>query len=379
MTAPSDQYGGLGPVFNNTSCAGCHINDGRGRPAESGRPSNSMIVRIGLPGNGPDAPEPVPGFGRQFQDRSIIGVEAEGSIDVVYQDTVSTLADGTQVGLRRPIYTVRNSYTPFPAASVLSPRIAPPIVGMGLLEAVSDADLSRLEDEFDSDGDGISGRSNSVVDSRGARRVGRFGWKGAAPDLRHQTAGAFNEDMGITSSLFPYESCHSQPQGSASAGAIEVGDGMLELIVDYMRTLGVPARRRATSPPVARGETVFLDVGCASCHLPKMNTTVSELALLNGQEFYPYTDLLLHDMGDQLSDGRGEGEATGREWRTAPLWGIGLTRIVSGHTSFLHDGRARTLLEAILWHGGEGAASRDRVSQLPASDRAALISFLESL
>lgn len=386
VTAPAPRFGGLGPVFNNTSCVACHVGDGRGRAlaagASGGRVTGTTLFRISMPGGSPfEAPRPVPGFGRQLQDRAVLGVAGEARVDVAYTERAERLADGTEVRLRVPTYSASGAYAAFPGDALISPRTAPPVFGLGLLEAVSEADVLARADENDADGDGISGRPNYAIDPRtGARSLGRFGWKASAVDLIAQTAGAYNEDMGITSALLPAESCHGQQQETAAQGGDpEVDAATVEAVAHYMRTLGVPARRDAGDERVRRGERLFAEAQCAACHTPAMRAGASPLALLSGQRFAPYTDLLLHDMGPELADNRPDFAATGAEWRTPPLWGIGLTGVVSGHTEFLHDGRARSMLEAIMWHGGEATRARELVRALSAADRGALLAFLASL
>jgi CxxC motif-containing protein (DUF1111 family) len=266
---------------------------------------------------------------------------------------------------------------------LISPRIAPAVFGVGLLEGVPAAAIEAAADPDDEDGDGISGRVNHVLDPvTGERVLGRFGWKANVPSVRAQNAGAFAGDIGITSTVFPRQSCTpAQAECSAqpTGGDPEVDDAKLDQVTFYTRTLAVPARRAVAQAATRDGQRTFDELGCASCHTPEQRTGASDVAALSEQVIRPYTDLLLHDMGAGLGDGRPDGEATGREWRTPPLWGIGLVETVNGHTRFLHDGRARNLLEAILWHGGEAAESRDRFAQLSADDRADLLAFLESL
>jgi CxxC motif-containing protein (DUF1111 family) len=270
---------------------------------------------------------------------------------------------------------------------LFSPRVAPAVFGLGLLAAVPAEALEALADPDDVDGDGISGRVNHVWDAQAqAPAIGRFGWKANQPNLLQQTAGAFLGDMGITSSLFPagecaaaQEQCLVQPSGGED-GAPELSDSLLASVVHYMHTLAVPARRRVDDLEVLEGKRLFMDSGCAECHVPKLETGALEgFAELSGQVIRPYTDLLLHDMGDDLGDGRPDFEATGNEWRTPPLWGIGLVHTVNRHDYLLHDGRARGVLEAVLWHGGEAEAARDAVLALSETDRRRLVAFLESL
>ncbi|HVZ39583.1 MAG TPA: di-heme oxidoredictase family protein [Candidatus Kapabacteria bacterium] len=372
---------GLGPVYNNTSCRGCHVADGRGTPPEPGEQLASMLFRVSIPSSEPNsAPNPVPGFGGQLQQRSIAGVAPEGSVQISYAERPGQFADGTPYSLRVPTYVITNTYIPLPPNVMLSPRVAPVVFGLGLLEAVPESTILSFADENDANGDGISGRPNYVTDViKGGRSLGRFGHKANTPSLLQQSAGAYNQDMGITSYLFPEESCYGQPQVAKSTGKVEVDSVTLNAAAFYCQTLGVPARRNVNDPTVLQGEQVFKDAKCASCHIPSMRTSSHPIAELSNQLIHPYTDLLIHDMGQDLADGRPDFYASGSEWRTAPLWGIGLTALASGHTNFLHDGRARNLIEAIMWHGGEAQQSREYVRQLDKSKRDALVKFLESL
>jgi CxxC motif-containing protein (DUF1111 family) len=221
--------------------------------------------------------------------------------------------------------------------------------------------------------------ANRVWDSGEADGIGRFGWKAGAPNVVQQTAGAYNGDMGVTSAMFPAESCEGD-RPECAAHAPEVSDDVVLAVARYMQTLGVPARRNLDDAQATQGEAVFYQVGCAACHTPTVVTgTLAGVPSVGYQTIHPYTDLLLHDMGPDLADGRPDFQANGREWRTPPLWGIGLVQTVNGHSNFLHDGRARGLMEAVLWHGGEAKKSRDAVLGLSSSARAALIKFLESL
>ncbi len=382
VTSPATVNGGLGPVYNNTSCASCHVRDGRGRPPGPGEVMASMLFRVSIPGQAADGgPLAVPGFGLQLQERGIFGVEPEAAIVIQYTDSIGRFADGTTYRLRVPRYIAHRSYRPLPADMMISPRVASPVFGLGLLEAVPEAGILALADEADRDGDGISGRANQVWDATAGRWVlGRFGWKANVPTLLQQTAAAYNNDMGITSSMFPVESCHGQPQGEGYEGEPEISDGVLRATAYYTQTLGVPARRNVRNPDVRRGEALFREANCSGCHRPLLLTGMLEgVPEVSGQRIAPYTDLLLHDMGAALADERPDYLASGSEWRTPPLWGIGLTQVVSGHTYFLHDGRAQSLLEAIMWHGGEAERSREFFRKLSRSDRDAVIAFLQSL
>ena len=383
--ASVDRFDGLGPLFNRVSCSACHVRDGRGRPPRSpDEPMMSMLVRLSVPGVSEDGgPRPHPVYGGQFQDRAIPGVAPEGRCRVTYEEISGSFPDGEPYSLRVPRYEMADlKYGGLGGEILYSPRVANAVFGLGLLEAVPDETLLGLADPDDRDGDGISGRVNRVWDVASQRvAIGRFGWKANQPTLRQQAAGAFNGDIGITTSLFPREGHTSAQEISAqNGGAPEVTDEDMDKLVFYLRTLAVPARRNVEEPVVQHGQRLFGQIGCARCHVPSMMTGAdAPLPQLSSQQIAPYTDLLLHDMGEGLADGRPDYEATGREWRTPPLWGLGLMQTVNGHTDLLHDGRARDALEAILWHGGEGQASRESFMQLPPADRQALLKFLESL
>jgi CxxC motif-containing protein (DUF1111 family) len=265
----------------------------------------------------------------------------------------------------------------------VSPRLAPQLAGVGLLEAVPEETIVSMSDPDDGDGDGISGRPNRVTDLRtGETVLGRFGWKAGVATVEQQVAAAFNGDIGITSSVLPDEHCgDAQPECAAApnGGTPELDDLKLERISFYTRTLAVPARRDVEDPLIRQGANVFDRIGCTGCHAPTLTTVSSEIDQLDDQVIHPYTDLLLHDMGEGLADGRPDGLATGSEWRTPPLWGLGLLETVSGEARYLHDGRARSLREAIMWHEGEASAARDAYTVLSHDDLAALEAFLASL
>lgn len=382
VSAPAPVRPGLGPVFNSVSCVSCHVADGRGKPPGPNEQLLSMLFRISIPGQDPHGgPNPVPGFGGQLQQRSIVTTFAEASVDIQYTEQTYYFTDGTPYQLRVPTYTIQNPYIPLPGGVMLSPRVAPPVFGLGLLEAVSEADILRYADEYDSDGNGISGRPNRVWDAVKKETVlGRFGWKCGAPNLLQQSAGAYNEDMGITNFIFPVESSYGQLQYDQLDDETEVSDSLLYAASFYVRTLAVPGRRDAEDADVLRGRQLFQSAGCASCHVPRYRTrTDVSFPQISGQVIFPYSDMLLHDMGPGLSDNRPDFLATGNEWRTPPLWGIGLTGVVNGHQNFLHDGRARSLSEAILWHGGEAENAKERFRSMNAAERQDLLRFLESL
>ncbi len=385
---------GLGPLFNTNACQGCHIKDGRGHPPT---PDDvNAVVRLSIP----DAPAyakvieqlgvvPEPVYGGQFQDMSVPGVAPEGKVRVDYTAVPVRFKDGTEVELRKPSLNITQlGYGPMHPDTRFSARVAPPMIGLGLLEAIpEEAILANAEAQAKAN-KGISGRPNRVWDDALQKTVlGRFGWKAGQPNLNQQNVHAFSGDMGLTTSLRPLDdctdaqtACKQAPSGNGPDGEPEVSDNILRLVLFYSRNLAVPARRDVNAPEVLAGKTLFYQAGCQSCHTPKYTTAAnaSEPELAN-QVIRPYSDLLLHDMGDGLADNRSEFQASGREWRTPPLWGIGLTQAVSGHTQFLHDGRARNLLEAVLWHGGEATAAQQQVLSFNAEQRAALLAFLNSL
>ncbi|RJF87991.1 thiol oxidoreductase [Oleomonas cavernae] len=388
---------GLGPLYNARSCQSCHLKDGRGVVPAPGQPAVSLFLRLSVPPRTPaeeallragevnELPEPT--YGIQLQNFAVTGIAPEGRMTVAYQEVPITLGDGEIVSLRRPSYGVAAlQYGPMAPDVMLSPRVAPPMIGLGLLEAIPAEAILAHADPDDRDGDGISGRPNRVGPER---RLGRFGWKAGQPDVALQTAHAFAGDLGLSTPLvgrshgdcMPAQAqCLAAATGDDPAAGIEVTTPMFDLAVFYARNLAVPARRGAGDAQVLAGKKLFYEIGCISCHVPKFVTARDDAAPEQSfQLIWPYSDLLLHDMGDGLADNRPEGAANGREWRTPPLWAIGLTAQVSGRTEFLHDGRARSLLEAILWHGGEGQRSRDAVVGLSRAQRESLIDFLNSL
>jgi len=398
-TASSD---GLGPLFNARSCQRCHLKDGRGHPPAAGERAVSMFLRLSIPPQDEAdrralaehrmAVIPEPTYGGQLQNFSVQGLLAEGEMTIDYKEVPVQLADGTVVNLRKPTYGIEKlNYGPLHPEAMLSPRVAPPMIGMGLIEAIPEEDILANADPDDSDGDGISGRPNRVwSDEHGRVMLGRFGWKAGQPTVAQQSASAFRGDIGISTPLYPapygdctaaQTDCRSAPHGGAGeTDTIEAPDEMFQALVFYSRNLAVPARRDVDDPQVLDGKRLFYEAGCAACHTPKFVTRRDSIGPEQSfQLIWPYSDFLLHDMGEGLADGRPEGEASGREWRTPPLWGIGLTETVSGHTLFLHDGRARNLLEAILWHGGEAEAAKQRVVEMTKAERDALLAFLNSL
>ncbi len=406
---------GLGPVFNARSCLVCHINGGRGEvPSGPEQPIFSALLRLSLPGvDSKTGAIPEPMYGNQLQPQSTslasqLGLAldaanahlnqppAEGQVAIHWQDKVFTYPDGEQRTLRYPEIRLHTlGYGAMHADVQMSLRNSPPLHGMGLLEAIAYADMLAQADPEDRDGDGISGRINRVWDIQRQQTVaGRFGWKASQPTVRQQTAAAFLNDVGITSSLFPHQPCTAQqaaclaePTGdewdAASQTRVELADNMLELSTLFTRNLAVPRRRKVQEQQrehLSAGRSLFHQVGCASCHHPHYITgTQVDAPHLSAQAIWPYTDLLLHDMGEELADGRSDFLATGSEWRTPPLWGIGWREKVNGRGQLLHDGRARSIEEAVLWHGGEARQSREAFTQLDLAQRNLLLQFVESL
>ncbi|OHV73120.1 thiol oxidoreductase [Ensifer sp. LCM 4579] len=394
---------GLGPLYNARACASCHPRDGRGRPPEGAvADATSMFYRLARPPRGEaerqmiaarevlNFPDPV--YGRQMQDSAVPGLAAEGRIVITYEEVPVTLAGGDTVMLRKPRYAVADlGYGAMDPATTLSPRVAPAMIGLGLVEAIHEADILANADPDDRNGDGISGRAALVRDRQsGAVTLGRFGWKAQNPTIHQQTADAFAIDIGISTPDLDLShgdctaaqtACLRLPTGvQPRLGPVEAPDPILGLVTFYSASLAVSARRKASFPETLKGKRLFYQAGCPACHTPKYvtrrNAAHPEVAF---QLIWPYSDFLLHDMGEGLADGQPVGIANGREWRTPPLWGIGLTRIVSGHTFLLHDGRARNFTEAILWHGGEAETARNAFATMTRDDRKALLTFLESL
>lgn len=380
------EVSGLGPLFNRISCASCHQKNGRGRSPDTPSESMlSMLVRLSIPGLGPHgSPLPHPAYGGQLNEEGTPGVPGEGRAAIHWQEKRLRLADGSTVNLRWPrLEFVDLAYGPIDGV-LASPRVGQPAFGLGLLEAVPVATLEQIAAAQKKQG--LAGTFNRVWDVALQQEVpGRFGFKANSPNLRQQIAEAFLGDLGVTTPLFPtaqcadnQAACRAAPQGKNQP---ELSARRLDDIEFYAAHLAPPARRNIDDPQVKRGERLFAASGCASCHVPQLPTAAHPRfpATLPAQTIAAYTDLLLHDMGEGLADGRPDGLASGSEWRTPPLWGIGLVKAVSFHTRFLHDGRARNLEEAILWHGGEGAAAQDRYVRLAREDRAAVLAFLESL
>jgi len=363
----------LGPRFNNESCAGCHLGDGKGRVEFSNKaPFSEMIIKVGLRGlqsNG--APRDVPGIGAQLQDKSLNG-QSSYNIKLSWITIGGYYRDGTRYQLRKPDLSFKiPSLSKARQGSVVhSLRMAPAIIGMGLLEAVPAADIVKLSDPDDTDGDGISGRVSYVPNrATGEIDVGRFGFRASHPTVIQQIGSAFFHDMGMTNALF-----------NAGINRQEVSDQVLDETTKYLQYAGVPRARNQNQAKVIAGKTIFSRIGCAKCHSITLQTGASVVPEVAYQTFHPFTDLLLHDMGPGLADTRPEFSSSSREWRTTPLWGLGILKhLNSNPVRYLHDGRARDLSEAILWHGGEARRAREDFKRLRKIQRDQLIAFLNSL
>jgi CxxC motif-containing protein (DUF1111 family) len=374
VTAPAPVNPGLGPLFSNVSCESCHLNNGRGLPEFGNTGLRSIsLVRVSDPNGTPSVPggnPPVEGLGNQIQDHAIFGVEPEAEIILDWEELPGTYPDGSPYSLRSPILTVILANGELLDEGILtSLRLPPPVFGLGLLEAIPDETLLSMADPDDADGDGISGRVNMVWDRVSAStKIGRFGLKANNPTLRHQAAGAYFEDMGVTNPDLPGEDL-----------VPDIDQETLDLATFYVQSLAVPNRFQTNDPDVKKGEQFFYGIGCNQCHVAIIETGETEIEEVSNQAIQPFTDLLLHDMGEGLADNRPDFQATEREWRTAPLWAIGLTQTVLGIQNFLHDGRARTLEEAILWHGGEAETAKNDFMNLSPKERDQLIKFLNTL
>jgi CxxC motif-containing protein (DUF1111 family) len=362
-----EQVGKLGKQYVNTSCIACHTGNGRALPAAVGAPMKNYAVHVGIDEKGTSHPN----LGSTLQTQ---GASPEGGITIAsWEETKGKFEDGTEYSLQKPVYKFSGANIP----QFYSVRLAPPLVGMGLLEAVDEKDIFAMAEAKKSAG--IGGKVQVVNDPEGGNklRIGRFGVKAAEPRLRDQIAGALANDMGIASSVYP-----AVDRGSAQKeiAAKSIDDVDLDHMYRYTALLATTPRREYANTEVMKGEKLFASASCTDCHVSTIKTSAYHpLTELRNQTIHPYTDLLLHDMGKGLADNMGQDKATGAEWRTPPLWGIGLTAGVSGGEAYLHDGRARNLTEAILWHGGEGEASKEAFRKMSAEDRAALIRFLKSL
>lgn len=407
---------GLGPHFIARSCGACHDMDGRGAPPDWNRtigpdPENTVALLMRLSVPGPADPRagvrPEPTYGDQFDNAAVQGVRPEGHVEIRSTPVHGRFADGTRYTLRKPAYRLTQlGYGPMAPDVMISPRIAPQVIGMGLLEAIPESEiLGNARDQAAAPGP-IKGQPNRVWDAFAQKEViGRFGWKANTGSVAHQSAGAFLGDMGITSSVNWREACTPAqtdclaaphgggkrtghdgliPASAASAQVPEIDDETLGQVVFYTSTLAPAARRKPDDPQVLRGQALFAQAQCATCHRPGYTTGSPMFPKLStpriaGQRIWPYTDLLLHDMGEGLADGRPDFLASGRQWKTPPLWGVGLFRDVNGHQRLLHDGRANGVLEAVLWHGGEAQGAKDQVLNFSRKDRDALVAFVNSL
>lgn len=378
--ASTENRDGLGPVFNARSCSGCHFRDGKGLMVEDGQgPLVGLLIRLSVPGEHGPIPDPV--YGSQLQDQALPDVPVEAIPRIELTEITGSFADGTPYTLLSPTYTLEQpGYGPLPDDLMISPRLAPHMIGLGLLDAIPESRLHELADPDDSDGDGISGRVQILDDGR----VGRFGWKADSPNVAEQSAAAFAGDLGLTSSLQLTDDCTSeQPECTEhpNGGDPEVEDKLLDRTILYSQAVAPPVRRNAEDPTVLEGKALFGVLGCDGCHTPSHTTGDDyDLDAMEGQLIWPYTDLLLHDMGPGLADDRPLASADGQEWKTPPLWGLGLVDEVAGEPGhFLHDGRARSLEEAILWHGGEAETAQESYLELSETERHALLTFLEDL
>lgn len=365
-----------GPLYSVSSCDGCHKRNGRGSLSEAGEPLNTWVVKVG-----DETGLPLPNIGSVMQPLSSTGL-GEGTLSIA--EWIQT-----DEGLRYPVLEFSNEEPP-----LYSARIAPQLVGIGLLEAIDEVDILEWEDPTDTDENGISGVANRIPDPvTGSIRLGRLGWKASTISVAHQIASALNGDMGVMTSMLPEPDCGNEQEGCGNESSVELSDERLESLVRYVSLLGIRARRTPTNPTTLQGEELFENIGCTDCHRPTFTTSNHHpLAELRSQTIHPYTDMLIHDMGEDLADSLGEYDADGAEWRTPPLWSIGLGPCVTGGVEganqnqsctpdehYLHDGRARTLDEAIRWHGGEGNISKELYLELNEEEQGAIIAFLESL
>lgn len=379
---------GLGPIFNARACSACHLADGRGEPIlTNGEASQGFLLRLST-GNDPiTGPIATLNYGDQLQDASNLNVDKEGEVHVTFENITGTYPDGTTYELRKPTYTVANENYAAIGTVKISPRIGQQLIGLGFIDALSDSSILANEDVNDNNGDGISGKANYVWNVKENKStLGKFGWKANQPNLEQQISAAFNGDMGLTTSTFPIENCPggidcSELFNGVNEGeTVEVTDTQMSRMMVYMSAISVPIRRDYDTYNVLKGKALFNELACVTCHVN--NFTTSDFKLLpqiSNVTIRPYSDFLLHDMGDELADNRADFLANGNEWRTQPLWGLGMIELVNDHTFLLHDGRARNIEEAILWHGGEAEKSKNDFMNLKAEEREQLLSFLNSL
>jgi CxxC motif-containing protein (DUF1111 family) len=383
VAAPGSTQGddGLGPTYNAFSCSGCHNNNGRGAPPQNGNePFLGLLLRLSIPGaDAHGGPLPDPNYGDQLQPYGVLGVPGEGTPAVSYVEMSGSYGDGETYSLRKPTYSIDAlAFGQLDPNEMIAPRLAPQTIGLGLLEAVDESTILRFAAQN-------GGKPNYVWDVRQQRMtLGRFGWKANQPSVEQQALAASRNDMGITDSLFPTENC--PPAQMACASALQsMSQPNLEplrenAVLVHALGLAVPARRNLSDPVALRGEQLFAQAGCATCHISKMTTgALPNWPELSNQTIRPFTDLLLHDMGPDLADNRADYQATGSEWRTPPLWGLGLVQTIDGYLFLMHDGRARGFAEAVLWHAGQATSAKETFRVMPKSDRAALVSFLSSL
>ena len=374
---------GLGPVFNRVSCSGCHVKDGRGRPPKDDGKFRSMVIKLAMIDNNNIYPDP--NYGYQLNDKSILGVPYEGKAKIDYSIIDIELNDGTIKKISNPHYTFNSmSFGALNKNTKHSGRVAPAVFGLGLIEAITEKDLLKNADPEDLNNDGISGRAHKLVDKPSKKiMIGKFGWKATRATLLHHITGAASQDMGLTSNIFPNENCMKIQKAcleQINGGEPEVSDAQIDRLLVYMQTLAPPRQRKMKNKSVLAGKNLFKEIGCESCHTPSYKTGEHpNHPELSNRIIRPYSDFLLHDMGKGLDDGVAEGEAKSYEWKTPPLWGIGLVKIVNKHTRFLHDGRAGSIEEAILWHDGEARNAKNNYISLNKENREKLLFFLNSL
>lgn len=376
-------FHGLGPTYNQTSCISCHPGLGRAHPPQSELdPGSGLLLRLSLAGsNEHGGPLGVPEYGTQLQTNAIAGAYPEGILIYTLSNVFENYPDGQPYVLHQPAHTIVNPHAPLGNDVLQSLRLGSPVYGGGLLELIPESEILERYDETDADANYISGRVNQCWDPVSqTMRMGRFGWKAAAADIRHQTAMALAEDMGVNTAIyFPEDVSQGQSNVVGATGESIQPASLAEQLHEYLRRITVPAIRNTSDPLFARGRALFYSIGCENCHRETLHTGTSDIAALSNQTIHPYSDMLIHDMGEVLSDNRPDYAASTNEWRTPPLWGIGLSFIVNPDATFLHDGRATTIEEAILWHGGEAHWSKEDFKQLSAEDRAAILFFLNSL
>ncbi len=382
---PSSTVGrdGLGPTFNAVACAACHVNDGRGIGFINDKVNLSILFRLAQ--STTEGLIPHPDYGSQLQPLALNGVIGEANANVVFQYITGTYPDGSTYELRKPIFNFTDfKNSAFDNQTQISARVAPHIIGLGLIEAIDPNEILKIADPLDSDQDGISGRGNFVFDIETQKlSLGRFGWKASQPTLKQQNAAAFIGDMGLTSFLFPEQNCPLVQLDCLNALfeiPYEVEDRVLDRVTLYTQLIAVPKSRNSKELDFIEGKQIFSDIGCVKCHQDNYSTArVHSIEALRDQKISPYSDFLLHDMGPDLADGVVEGLAEGYEWRTPPLWSLGLIQTVNRHSNLLHDNRARNFEEAILWHGGEALTIKNNFMNLQKSKREQLLYFIESI